>query len=50
MITNRDSDQNIKQKAVENGMRTLLQSAIDEVLEGTTTVDELTRVIDVEVE
>jgi len=50
MITSRDSDQNIKQKAVEKGMRTLLQSAIDEVLEGTTTVDELTRVIDVEVE
>jgi type IV pilus assembly protein PilB len=48
MIAGRSSDQDIKLKAVKDGMRTLFESAVKEVLDGTTTVEELTRVIDVE--
>jgi len=48
MISGRSNDQDIKQQAIEGGMRTLLESAAKEVFEGTSTVEELTRVIDVE--
>ncbi len=47
MIAGRSSDQDIKQQAMAEGMKTLLESAVSEVLEGITTVEELTRVIDV---
>ena len=50
MITGRSSDQDVKQKAIKEGMRTLLQSAVSEVIDGTTTAEELTRVINVEAE
>ncbi len=50
MITDGCSDGQIKQQAIEEGMRTLTKSAIDEVLSGDTTVEELTRVVDVRAE
>jgi type II secretory ATPase GspE/PulE/Tfp pilus assembly ATPase PilB-like protein len=46
MITDGCSDGQIKQQAIKDGMRTLTKAAIDEVLSGNTTVDELMRVVD----
>ncbi|MBN2019686.1 MAG: type II/IV secretion system protein [Sedimentisphaerales bacterium] len=46
MITDIRSDEDIKQQAIKEGMRTLTKAAIDEVLEGNTTVEELIRGID----
>jgi type II secretory ATPase GspE/PulE/Tfp pilus assembly ATPase PilB-like protein len=50
MITDGSSDGQIKQQAMQEGMRSLTKSAIDEVLQGTTTVEELMRVVDMRVE
>lgn len=50
MISGRSSDQDIKQRAIKEGMRTLFESAVNEVFDGITTVEELTRIIDVEQE
>jgi type II secretory ATPase GspE/PulE/Tfp pilus assembly ATPase PilB-like protein len=50
MITDGSSDGQIKQQAIQEGMRTLTKSAIDEVLRGNTTIDELMRVVDMRVE
>jgi type II secretory ATPase GspE/PulE/Tfp pilus assembly ATPase PilB-like protein len=50
MITDGVSDGQIKQQAIQEGMRTLTKSAIDEVLRGNTTIDELMRVVDMRVE
>jgi type IV pilus assembly protein PilB len=47
MILDGASDDAIKQQAIEEGMKTLRQSAIDEVLNGVTTLDELMRVVDI---
>jgi len=47
MIIEGSSDGEIKKQAVKEGMRTLHKSASDEVLNGTTTLDELMRVVDV---
>jgi len=47
MIVAGSDDGSIKQQAMKEGMRTLRVSAIDEVLSGATTPDELMRVIDV---
>jgi len=46
MIIRRSSDEEIKQQAIREGMRTLRESAVNEVLNGVTTVDEVTRVVD----
>ncbi|MFH1372145.1 MAG: ATPase, T2SS/T4P/T4SS family [Planctomycetota bacterium] len=46
MITDGCSNGQIKQQAMQEGMRTLTKSAIDEALNGNTTVDELIRVVD----
>jgi type II secretory ATPase GspE/PulE/Tfp pilus assembly ATPase PilB-like protein len=46
MITDSCSDSQIKQQAIQEGMRTLTKSAIDEVFCGNTTIDELMRVVD----
>ncbi len=46
MITDGCSDGQIKQQAIQEGMRTLTKSAIDEALSGNTTVDELVRIVD----
>jgi type IV pilus assembly protein PilB len=50
MITEGTSDGQIKQQAIQEGMRTLTKSAIDEVFRGNTTIDELMRVVDMRVE
>jgi type II secretory ATPase GspE/PulE/Tfp pilus assembly ATPase PilB-like protein len=48
LIVGGASDDAVKQLAVDEGMRTLRTAAAREVLDGRTTVDEMTRVIDVE--
>ena len=47
VIDDGSSDDTIKEQAIKEGMRTLHQSAVEEVLNGVTTLDELTRVVDV---
>lgn len=47
MIVDGSSDDVIKQQAIKEGMRTLYRGAVEEVLNGVTTIDELTRVVDV---
>jgi len=46
LITDGASDGQIKQQAMQEGMRSLTKAAIDEVLQGGTTIDELLRVVD----
>ena len=46
LITNADSDEAIKQQAIAQGMKTLRQDGIKQVLAGGTTLDELLRVVD----
>jgi type II secretory ATPase GspE/PulE/Tfp pilus assembly ATPase PilB-like protein len=48
MIAVKSSDQEIRQQAVKEGMKTLYESAVNEILNGVTTPEELTRIIDVE--
>jgi type IV pilus assembly protein PilB len=48
MIVSGTNDDAIKQAAMEEGMRTLKMAAAREVLDGQTTVEEVTRVIDVD--
>jgi len=50
MITDGTSDGQIKQQAIQEGMRTLTKAAIDEVFRGGTTIDELMRVVDMRAE
>jgi len=50
MIVEGSSDDLIKQQAIKEGMKTLHKSAVDEVLSGVTTLDEMMRVVDVRVE
>ena len=50
MVSNRSSDMDIKQQAVKEGLKTLRESAISEILSGVTTAEELIRITDVEVE
>ncbi len=50
MILNASNDDAIKQQAIKEGMKTLLKSAVDEVLNGVTTLDEMMRVVDVRME
>jgi len=50
MIVDGSSDDEIKQQAIKEGMKTLHKSAVDEVLAGTTTLDEMMRVIDLRAE
>jgi type IV pilus assembly protein PilB len=49
MIMDEKSDQDIKQKAMEEGMKILRQKAVNEVLAGTTTIEEMMRIVDVKV-
>jgi type II secretory ATPase GspE/PulE/Tfp pilus assembly ATPase PilB-like protein len=48
LILNRASAQQIKQKAISQGMRTLYQDGIQKVLKGLTTLSEVIRVTQVE--
>jgi len=50
MITDGCSDGQIKQQAMQEGMKTLTTAAIDEMLRGNTTIDELMRVVDMRAE
>jgi len=50
MVSSSSSDMDIRQQAVAEGMKTLRESAVDEILSGVTTAEELTRITDVEVE
>ncbi len=47
MIVEGSSDEKIRRQAVKEGMRSLKKSAIDEVVNGATTTEELIRVVDV---
>jgi type IV pilus assembly protein PilB len=47
MIIHRNSDDEIKELAITEGMKTLRDSAAAEVLNGVSTLDELTRVVEV---
>ena len=47
LIVNNSSDDQIKECAIRNGMRSLKAQAIQKVTEGVTTLDELLRVVDV---
>ena len=46
MITARCSDDEIKAQAIKEGMRTLRESGLEQVLTGATTLEELLRVVD----
>ncbi len=50
MILDGGSDTHVKEQAIQEGMRTLRANAIQEVLRGVTTVDELMRVVDLKSE
>jgi type II secretory ATPase GspE/PulE/Tfp pilus assembly ATPase PilB-like protein len=50
MIADGSSDGQIKQQAIQEGMRTLTKAAIDDMLAGNTTIDELMRVVDLRVD
>jgi type IV pilus assembly protein PilB len=50
MITEGKSDGLIKQQAMSEGMRTLTRAAIDDVLAGNTTLEELMRAVDLRAE
>jgi type IV pilus assembly protein PilB len=47
MIIHGSGDSEIKEQAVKEGMKTLRDSAITEVLSGVTTMDELTRIVEI---
>jgi type IV pilus assembly protein PilB len=47
MTVDGSSDDAIKRQAIDEGMKTLRKNAADEVLNGSTTLDELMRVVDV---
>jgi type II secretory ATPase GspE/PulE/Tfp pilus assembly ATPase PilB-like protein len=50
MIINSDNDDNIKRQAIAEGMKTLRRDGIEQVLNGTTTLEELQRLVDMEAE
>jgi type IV pilus assembly protein PilB len=50
MIVDRSSDDEIRQQAIKEGMKTLHRSAVNEVLTGVTTINEIMRVINVRTE
>ncbi len=47
MIIGRSGDMEIKQQAIDEGMKILYESAVKEIINGVTTVEELTRIVDV---
>jgi type IV pilus assembly protein PilB len=50
MIVNSDSDDAIKQQAIAEGMKTLHQSGIEAVLNGSAAIEELLRLVDIRTE
>jgi type IV pilus assembly protein PilB len=49
LIMDGRSDQEIKQQAIKDGMKILREKAVTEVLDGVTTIEEMTRIVDVKV-
>jgi type IV pilus assembly protein PilB len=49
LIMNGSSDQVIKEQAKEEGMKVLFENAAQEVLNGTTTMEEMMRIVDIKV-
>jgi type IV pilus assembly protein PilB len=47
MIVHGSDSDAINEQAIKEGMKTLHQTAVQEVLKGVTTLDELTRVVDI---
>jgi type II secretory ATPase GspE/PulE/Tfp pilus assembly ATPase PilB-like protein len=47
MTVEGESGDNIKQQAIKEGMRTLYKSGLEQVVNGTTTLEELLRLVDV---
>jgi type IV pilus assembly protein PilB len=50
MITDGSSDDMIREQSIKEGMKTLHRSAINEVIAGATTIDEIMRVINLRIE
>ena len=50
LIVNLKSDEDIKLKAIAQGMKTLREDGIEQVLRGQTTLDEILRVVDMRAE
>jgi type II secretory ATPase GspE/PulE/Tfp pilus assembly ATPase PilB-like protein len=50
MIIEGRSDTEIKEQAIKEGMKTLKTNGIEEIVSQTTTIEELWRVIDMQVE
>jgi len=50
MITNEESDDAMKRRAISEGMKTLRKSGIEQVLNGSTTIEELRRLVDMRTE
>jgi type IV pilus assembly protein PilB len=50
MIIEGSSDDAIKRQAIEEGMKTLLKSGLEQVFKGATTLDEIRRLIDMRTE
>ncbi len=50
MIVDASSDDAIKQQAIKEGMKTLRKNGLEQVLNGTTTLEELLRVVDMRME
>jgi len=43
------SDQDIKEQAIKDGMKILSENAVNEVLDGVTTMEEMMRIVDIKV-
>ena len=43
------SDQDIKEQAIKEGMKILTENAANEVLDGSTTMEEMMRIVDIKV-
>jgi type IV pilus assembly protein PilB len=50
MIVETSTDNTVKQQAINEGMKTLRQSGIEQILNGSTTIEELLRFVDMETE
>ena len=50
MIADRKSSDTIRRQAIKEGMKTLHNSAVNEVLSGATTIEEIMRVINIKAE
>jgi type II secretory ATPase GspE/PulE/Tfp pilus assembly ATPase PilB-like protein len=49
LIMDGRSDQDIKEQAIKDGMKILYENAVNEVLDGVTTMEEIIRIVDIKV-